>query len=95
MNAPKVASKLGIKRCFIVENLDRKLKDANDVLRHDKTLIKTLLSKAKTIPGQSILNFENIEDKVRNRILNLEKNMGVKSSEFKFFNKKVKGLRTS
>ena len=57
MNAPKIASKLGIKRCFIVENSNKKMKDVNDVLRQDKSLMKTLLQKAKTIPGQSILSF--------------------------------------
>lgn len=34
MNAPKIANKMGIKRTFIVENQDDKLKDANDVLRN-------------------------------------------------------------
>jgi len=71
MNAPKIASKLGIKRCFIVENPNLALKDANDVLRQDRTQMKPLLQKAQTIPGQSILHFDNIESKVRNRILNL------------------------
>lgn len=43
MNVPKIASKLGVKRCFIVENSNLKMKDANDVLRQDRTLIKPLL----------------------------------------------------
>lgn len=94
MNAPKIASKLGINRCFIVENSNPKMKDANDVLRQDRSLIKVLLDRAKTIPGKSILNFESIAEKVRRRILNLGET-GVKSSELPFFNKKVKGLRKS
>lgn len=57
LNAPKLAMKLGIKRVFMVENPNKKMKDANDVLRQDPSLIKSLLSKAKTIPGQSILSF--------------------------------------
>lgn len=31
---------------------------------------------------------------MRSRLLNMDKNIGVKSNEFKFFNRKVKGLRT-
>ena len=33
LNAPKIAHKTGLKRTFIVDNHDRTLKDANDVLR--------------------------------------------------------------
>jgi len=57
MNAPKIASKLGVKRCFIVDNPNLQAKDANDVLRQDRTQMKTLLQNARTIPGQSILHF--------------------------------------
>lgn len=34
INAPKIASKIGIKRTFIVNNTEKKLKDANDILRN-------------------------------------------------------------
>lgn len=43
LNAPKIASKLGENRCFIVTNPNVEMKDANDVLRQNKSLIKVLL----------------------------------------------------
>jgi hypothetical protein len=53
-----------------------------------------LISKARTIPDQNILQFDLIRDKVKERIMNEKQFQGIQLSNFNFFNKKVKGIRT-
>lgn len=94
INAPKIAHKMGIKRTFIVENHEKGLKDANDVLRKNPELMNELLEKASTIPGKNILNFGDLRNKLRYNIFNAEKLEGIPSTAFSFYNRKLKGFRT-
>ena len=94
LNAPKIGHKIGEKRTFIVNNEDRSLKDANDVLRKKPELMKTLLEQASTQPSNNILKFGDLQEKVRFNIFNAELKQGMQSKVFPFFNKRVKGFRT-
>ena len=70
------------------------MKDANDFLQKQPELIAELIKKARTIPDQNILQFDLLRDKVKERIMNEKQFQGIELTNFKYFNKKVKGIRT-
>ena len=51
------------------------------------------MKKARSIPDQNILQFDDIREKIKDRILNEKLFQGLQLSNFNFFNKKVKGIR--
>jgi hypothetical protein len=71
------------------------LKDANDFLLKKPEMISELINKARNIPDQNILQFSQIRDQVKDRILNEKQFEGIQLTAFNFFNKKVKGIRQS
>ena len=69
------------------------MKDANDVLRKNPEIMTKLINDAATIPGKSILKFDDLRSKLRFSIFNAEKQEGIPSTVLPFFNKRVKGFR--
>lgn len=106
-NVDQFAEKIGLSRTFIVKELEEnllepfyekndlkiKVKDANDALRIDPELIKLYLQNAKAIPQSQIVKFNDIRNKVKDRVFNLDKFKGVPSKFFPWYNKTTKGFR--
>lgn len=69
------------------------MKDANDFLKENPSMISELINKATTIPDSNIINFTRLRDSIRSKLLNEELYRGSKVNWLPYFNQKVKGIR--
>lgn len=93
--AQKFALKLGRERCWLVQTRAGKAdgpKDANDALRMGVDL-NVLLSQAKPMPHQEILDFSELRDAVYREMANPDQVAGVQSLSFPSLNRLTKGHR--
>lgn len=71
----------------------KKIKDANDALKHSPSLIWYYLKNSEALPKKNIINFTQLRQKVKQRFLFADSFRGLKSSYFPWFNKNLKGFR--
>ena len=106
-NVEHFAEKIGLSRTYIVKELsndllsvncketspDIKIKDANDALRINPELVKVYLKHATAVPQSNILQFDELRERVKDRVFNIQKHKGVPSGFFPWFNTTLKGFR--
>ena len=106
-NVEHFAEKLGLSRTYIVKelsseiispflnekSLDLKIKDANDALRISSELVKVFLKNAFALPQNNIMQFNELRDRVKDRVFNIQKHKGVPSNFFPWYNNTLKGFR--
>lgn len=57
LNRTKIAAKLGLNRTYIVTHNIPNMKDANDFLLSNPSMINQLIKKAKTVPENDLTSF--------------------------------------
>jgi len=107
INIQNFAAKLGVNRTYIVRpyiqpSTDKneeegkeitKIKDANDALRKNPELIKTMIKNAMPLPSENVIQFQSLRSAVQNRLFNINDHTGLKSNYFSWYNKLLKGFR--
>ena len=68
-------------------------KDANDALRQSLDMSQIISRDSKIYGSTDILDFRQISENIKMRIYNEDSLQGVKSKQFGFFNKTIKGYR--
>ena len=95
------AKKIGLGRCYMVRPTEENTgitnsidlpKDANEALLQDLDLEK-IVSDAKLVPHERILNFDDLRQEVLHEILHPEKYVGTPVTSLPGFTKIIQGLR--